>query len=68
MGCGSAVMRLTRGGETLALLKFDGQCLVPELDGHFTVEAAFEPAPAFESVRHLFEREIAIIDDEGEAE
>jgi hypothetical protein len=59
-------MRLTRGGETLALLRFDGQWLVPELDGHFTSEAAFEPMPAFEPVRQLFEREIAIIDDESE--
>ena len=60
--------RLTRGGETLAYLRCDGKALVPELDGHFTSEAAFDPTPAFEPVRHLFEREIAIIDDEGEAE
>jgi hypothetical protein len=60
--------RLTRGGETLAYLRCDGQSLVPELDGHFTVEAAFDPTPAFEPVRPLFERELALLDEEGEAE
>jgi hypothetical protein len=62
------IWHLTRGGETLAVLRPDGRELVPELDGHFTIEAAYEPTPAFEQVRHLFEREIAIIDEEGEAE
>jgi hypothetical protein len=62
------IWHLTRGGETLAILRPDGRALVPELDGHFTVEAAYEPMPAFESVCHLFEREIAVIDKEGEAD
>lgn len=57
---------LTLGGEVIAVLHFDGQSLVPELDGHFTVEAAYELVPAFESVRQLFEREIAILDLEDE--
>ncbi len=60
--------RLTRGGETLAHLRSDGKSRFPELDGHFTVEAAFEATPAFEQVRHLFERKIEIAEDEGEAE
>lgn len=62
------IWHLTRGGETLVVLRPDGRSLVPELDGHFTVEAAYEPTSTFEAVRHLFEREIAIIDSEGEAE
>lgn len=65
---GNSLWRLIRGGEVLAFLHCDGQALVPELDGHFTVEAAFEPVPALEPVRYLFEREVAILDDEGEAE
>lgn len=60
--------RLTRGGETIAYLRPDGKLRFPELDGHFTVEAAFEPTPAYESVRRLFERELEIFDEEGEAE
>jgi hypothetical protein len=60
--------RLTRGGVTLAILRPDGRALVPELDGHFTIETAYEPTPAFEPVRHLFEREIEIACSEGEAE
>jgi hypothetical protein len=59
---------LTRGGETIAILRPDGKSLVPELDGYFTSEAAYEPTPAFESVRHLFDREIAIVISEDEAE
>lgn len=62
------VWHLTRGGETLAILCPDGKGRVPELDGQFTIEAAYEPTPAFESVRHMFEREIAIINEEGEGE
>jgi hypothetical protein len=60
--------RLTRGGETLAYLRPDGKAQVPELDGHFTTEAVFEPLPAFETVRHLFEREVLIAGEEGDAE
>lgn len=59
---------LKRGGETLAVLRPDGRALIPEVDGQFTIEAACELMPAFESVRHLFERELAILDEEGEAE
>jgi hypothetical protein len=59
---------LTRGGETLAYLRCDGKAQVPELDGHLTIEADFEPTPAFEPLRHLFEREIAIVESEGEAD
>jgi hypothetical protein len=60
--------RLTRGGETLAYLRPDGKLRFPDLDGHFTSEAAFEPTPAYEPVRHLFEREVEIAGEEGEAE
>lgn len=59
---------LKRGGETLAMLRPDGLEVVPDLDRQFTIEAAYELTPAFERVRHLFEREIALLDDEGEAE
>lgn len=61
-------MRLTRGGEVLAVLRPDGRRLVPELDTHVTVEAAYTTTPAFEPVRHLFERELQILDVETEPE
>ena len=60
--------RLTRGGETLAYLRPDDKLRFPDLDGHFTSEAAFEPTPAYEPVRRLFEREVEIAGDEGEVE
>jgi hypothetical protein len=53
--------RLTRGGEVLAVLRQDGRATDPDLDGQFTTEATFEPTPAFESVRHLFEREYELL-------
>ena len=59
---------LTRGGEVLAHLHPDGRSLVPELDGHFTIEAAYTTTPAFEPVRHLFEREAQLLDVDSEAE
>ena len=59
---------LTRGGELLALLHPDGRSLVPDLDGHFTVEAAYTTTPAFEPVRHLFEREAQLLDADKESE
>lgn len=65
---GTPFWLLKRGGETLAVLRPDGRALVPDLDGQFTIEMACEPTPAFQSVRHLFEREMAILDDEGDAE
>ncbi len=58
--------RLTRGGEVLAILHSDGQALVPELDGHLTVEAAYTTTPAFEPVRYLFEREAQLLDVDRE--
>lgn len=54
--------RLTRGGEMLAVLRPDGRSLVPELDGQFTVEVAYATTPAFEAVRHHFEREVQLLD------
>jgi hypothetical protein len=64
----SGEWRLTRGGEILAVLHFDGRWLVPELDGDLTVEAAYTTTPAFEPVRHLFEREAQLLDVDDEAE
>lgn len=55
---------LTRGGEILAILHVDGRSLVPERDEYMTEEASYETTVAFETVRHLFEREIEIIQDE----
>jgi hypothetical protein len=52
----------------LADLKPDGRSLVPELDGHLTVEAAYTTTPAFEPVRHLFEREAQLLDADSEPE
>jgi hypothetical protein len=66
VACGD--WRLTRGGEVLALLHPDGQWLVPELDGHFTIEAAYTTTMAFESVRHLFDREAQLLDVDSEHE
>jgi hypothetical protein len=60
--------KLTRGGEVLAVLRPDGRALVPELDGQFTIEAAYEPTPAFERLRHLFEREVELLEVDEDAE
>lgn len=57
--------RLTRGGELLAVLRTDGRA--PTVDQH-AVEGTFETAPAFEPLRHLFEREVALLDLDGDAE
>jgi hypothetical protein len=59
---------LTRGGEILAHLDPDRRSLVPELDGHFTIEAAYTTTPAFEPLRHLFERDAQLLDVDSEAE
>jgi hypothetical protein len=64
----NSVFRLIRGGKVLALLTRDGRSRVPELDGHFTTESSFQTTTEFESVRHLFERELALLDEEGDAE
>ena len=60
--------QLTRGGEVLAFLHPDGRSLVPDLDGHLTLEAAYSVTPAFEPVRHLFEREADLLDIDSEPE
>lgn len=60
--------RLTRGGELLAVLHPDRLSLVPELDGHFTTEAAYSTTPVFESVRHLFEREVQLLGVDSDPE
>ena len=60
--------RLTRGGEVLADSRPDGRSLVPELDGHLAIEAAYATTPAFEAVRHLFEREVQLLDVDSEPE
>jgi hypothetical protein len=60
--------RLTRGGEVLAVLCPAGRSLVPELDGQFILEAAYATTPAFEAVRHLFEREVQLLDVDSEPE
>lgn len=60
--------RLTRGGEVLAILHMDGLRLVPELDPTVATEAAYETTPAFEPVRHLFEREAQLLDVDSEPE
>jgi hypothetical protein len=60
--------RLTRGGQVLAVLHLDGRSLVPDLDGQFTIEAAYRTTPAFESVRGLFEREAQLLDVDSEPE
>ena len=66
MACGE--WRLMRGGLMLAVLNQDGLALVPELDGQFTLEAAYETSPAFEPVRHLFAREVLLLDADDEPE
>jgi hypothetical protein len=60
--------RLIRGGDVLAALRSDGRSLVPEPDGQFTVEAAYTTTPAFEVVKHLFEREAQLLDVDSEPE
>ena len=60
--------RLTRSGEVLAVLRPDGRSLVPGLDGQFTIETAYEPTPALEPLRHLFEREVGLLEVDSEAE
>ena len=57
--------RLTRGGELLAILRPDGRTLITDQQA---VEGRYETAPAFESVRKLFEREAALLDVDGEKE
>ena len=52
----------------LAYLTEDGQSLVPELDGQFTIEASCLTTPAFEPLRLLFEREAELLEAEDEAE
>ncbi len=65
---GRRLWRLTRGGVLLAFLRPDGRRLVPELDGHATVEAAYETTEAFETVRALFEREVELLDTNADEE
>ncbi len=57
-----------RGGETLAHLTPDGLFLVPEIDGHFTLEAACTTTAAFEPLRSLFEREVQLLDADSDQE
>jgi hypothetical protein len=60
--------KLVRGGEVLAYLHNDGKTLVPDLDGAFTIEAAYETTPAFENVGPLFQREAELLDVDSEPE
>ncbi|MDO9018623.1 MAG: hypothetical protein Q8S73_37790 [Deltaproteobacteria bacterium] len=57
--------RLTRGGELLAILRPDGQQLMTDQQA---VEGRYETTAAFEPVRHLFERETALLDVDSEQE
>lgn len=52
-------LRLTRGGELLAILRLDGRKLLTDFQA---VEAEYETVPAFEPLRHLFEREAVLLD------
>jgi hypothetical protein len=59
--------RLTRAGEVLAVLRRpDGPWLHADYPA---IEVTFQTTPEFEKVRHLFEREVALleIDDDPEA-
>src|SRR5689334_11576396 len=56
--------QLTRGGETLAVLRPDGQQLVTDYQA---IEGTFETAPEFEAVRPLFEREVELLDADDDA-
>lgn len=57
--------RLTRGGELLAVLRPDGRSLMSDQQA---AEGTYETAPAFEPLRHLFERECALLDVDSEEE
>jgi hypothetical protein len=63
MRCGE--LRLTRGGELLAVLRPDGRQLFTDYQA---VEAEYETVPAFEPLRHLFEREVELVDVDSEPE
>ena len=58
-------LRLTRGGEVLAVLRPDGQQLFTD---HQAVEAEYETMPAIEPLRHLFEREADLLDVDSKPE
>ncbi len=57
--------RLVRGGELLAILRPDGRQLHTDQQA---VEGTYESAPAFELLRHLFEREVELLDTDRDAE
>ena len=58
-------LRLSRGGELLAILRPDGRRLVTD---HQAVEGEYETTAAFERVRPLFEREAELLDVDTELE
>ena len=58
-------LQLMRGGELLAILRPDERQLFTDSQA---VEAEYETAPAFEPLRHLFEREVELLDVDSEQE
>ncbi len=58
-------LQLMRGGERLAILRPDGRQFFTNSQA---VEAESETAPAFEPLRHLFEREAELLDVDREPE
>ena len=58
-------LRLIRGGELLAVLRPDGRQIFSDYPA---IEAIYETAPSFEPLRHLFEREAALLNVDSEPE
>src|SRR5690242_17886905 len=58
-------LRLTRGGELLAILRPDGLQFYADYP---SVEGACETTPAFETLRPLFEREAELLEFDSEPE